>query len=133
MIDDAMKAKIDAYYEQYGGREPDGQSDMEAHPERDRIHREKDLLGRRLQDVTFMEMALFLFVLEVVLFLGGACVGDRQRRQCALAGQSDRDPDPAAGVPACLVTLYGHYTVEAESQVDWRIGIYTNGGWLGVC
>ena len=89
---------------------------------------EKKTFGEKMQDVTFMEVALLLFALSALSFLGGIVWA------VAAHGQA---PWPVnllgflvfglsgAGI---LVTLYGHYLVEAESKVNWKIGLFTNGG-----
>lgn len=93
---------------------------------------EKKSFSERIQDVTFMETALFLFIMEILLILGGiiwavASGGNAGWPVILLALLA-----AALGIAGVMVTIYGHYTVEAESRVNWKIGIYTNGAVLGV-
>ena len=88
---------------------------------------EKESVWEKLQELSFMQTALALFALEVILFLGAL-------GWAVATGGNAGWPVSILGILILLlgaggiwVTLYGHYTVEAESTIDWRIGLYTNG------
>ena len=88
---------------------------------------EKKSFSERIQDVTFMEMAIFLFILAVILVLGGlvwaiASGGNAGWPVILIALLAI-----ALGVAGILVTVYGHFSVEADSRLNWKVGIYTNG------
>ena len=89
---------------------------------------EKKTFGEKLQDVTFMEVSLFLFALSVLCFIGGVA--------WSIAAHGNA-PWPLSligilvlglSVAGVLITLYGHYMVEADSKVNWHVGLFTNGG-----
>ena len=88
---------------------------------------EKKTFTERMQNMSFMQTAMFLFAVELVLFLAAlswavATAGN--------AGWPVNLMGIAILVLGCIgvaVTLYGHYTVEAESRLNWKIGLYTNG------
>ncbi len=88
---------------------------------------EKKTWAERLQSVTFMQAALSLFALAILLIV-----------LCLVWAVSTNGQ---AGWPVILagflilllggagvgVTCYGHYSVEAESRIPWKVGLYTNG------
>lgn len=88
---------------------------------------EKKSFSERIQDVTFMETAIFLFVLAVIFVLGGliwaTASGGNAGWPVILIGLIAI----ALGIAGILVTAYGHFSVGAESRLDWKVGIYTNG------
>lgn len=88
---------------------------------------EKKSLAERFQSISFMEAALAVFGLELVIFA-----------VCLIRAVVT---DGNAGILICIlgylafflsllgigVTCYGHYSVEAESKIPWKVGLYTNG------
>ncbi len=91
---------------------------------------EKKTFTERLQNITFMEAAIGIFILEMVLFAvcvlraafthGGAGV------EVSLIGYLII----LLGILGIFVTCYGHYQVEAKSRIPWKTGIYLNGGMI---
>ncbi len=88
---------------------------------------EKKTLRELLQGMTFMQTAMALFAAEILL-LAAAMIW-----AVATAGNAGW-PVSLMGILVFLfgcagvaVTLYGHYTVEAESRINWKVGLYTNG------
>ena len=80
-----------------------------------------------LQGMTFMQTAMALFIAELLLLVSALAWA------VATAGNAGW-PVSLMGILVFLfgcfgvaVTLYGHYTVEAESRINWKIGLYTNG------
>jgi len=88
---------------------------------------EKKSALEKMQDLTFMQTSLSIFALEVLLFLGALAwaiaTGGNAAWPVSLLGIAIL----LLGAAGVFVTLYGHFSVEAESAIDWRIGIYTNG------
>ncbi|MCD8078659.1 MAG: hypothetical protein LUE63_09880 [Lachnospiraceae bacterium] len=88
---------------------------------------EKKTWAERLQSVTFMQAALSLFALAIlltVLCLAWAISSNGQAGWPVILAGFLILFLSAAGVG---VTCYGHFSVEAESKIPWKVGLYTNG------
>ncbi len=93
---------------------------------------EKKSFSERIQDVTFMEMAMFFFILAALLVVGGLVWATLSGGQAGWPIILMALMALALGIAGIGVTVYGHFGVGAESRMNWKIGVYTNGGVIAV-
>lgn len=87
----------------------------------------KKTLSEKLRDLTYMQVAMALFVFAAVLFI--LCIA----LSLATGGQVGWIA-AAAGLVALVlslaglaVTLYGHFAVGMEGKLNWKWGLFLNG------
>jgi|GEM_PF-961544 len=87
----------------------------------------KKKLKDRIQALTYMQTALFLFVLSLLLFV--FCLW-RSITTDGSAGALIAFTGILAFLVAVIgicVTLYGHFAVKLEGKINWIAGVVTNG------
>ena len=87
---------------------------------------EKKTLSERMRDITFMQMAMFFFGLQVAILIfavaWSAVTGGNAPWGVGLLGYLNT----FLGIGGIAVTTYGHFVVGAESKTDWKMGILLN-------
>ncbi len=87
---------------------------------------EKKTISERMRDITFMQMAMFLFWMQVAIavlaILWSVLTGGNAPWGVGLLGYLNI----ILGIGGIAVTAYGHFVVGAESKTDWKMGILLN-------